>query len=154
MIKLLYGFDKEVAEFVSHTIDGPDRGFLNSKAIGVVRDDNLVAGVVYHNWSPEAGVIEMSAAATDPKWLLGPTLHEIFAYPFEQIGCQMIVLRVSENNKRMCRIAERFGFHGHLIPRLRGRNENEFIFTLTVEDWRNTGQERKRNGQAIRSSAA
>lgn len=48
----------------------------------------------------------------------------------------MVVLRVSERNAGMISIAERFGFTRHRIPRLRGRDEAEIIFTLTDNDWR------------------
>jgi len=43
---------------------------------------------------------------------------------------------VSERNTGMVEIAQRFGFQGTLIPRLRGRTESEWIFTLTDDDWR------------------
>jgi RimJ/RimL family protein N-acetyltransferase len=148
LTRLVFDQHREVAEFVAQHADIP-LGFANYKAIGVVRDDALIAGVVYSNWAPQHGVIEMSAAASSPKWLLGDTLHEIFAYPFEQIGCQMVVLRVSEKNKRMIRIAKRFGFNSYLIPRLRGRDEGEYIFTLTDEQWRKTLQETYHHGQRL-----
>ncbi len=132
---LLYGHDVLVADFVARNIPGCGRGFTNCKAIGVLGEQGLIAGVVYHNWAPEAGVIEMSCAATDARWLNKRILHTIFAYPFEEVRCQMVVTRVSENNKRMVRIFRAMGFDEHLIPRLRGRGENEFIFTLTDDAW-------------------
>ncbi|MNL77791.1 hypothetical protein D3C87_2040460 [compost metagenome] len=63
-------------------------------------------------------------------------LKGMFGYPFDQIGCQMVVLRVSEHNAVMIEIAERFGFKAYRIPRLRGRDEAEILFTLTDDDWR------------------
>lgn len=60
----------------------------------------------------------------------------MFGYPFDEIGCQMVVIRVSERNAVMIAIAERFGFSPHRIPHLRGRGEAEIIFTLTDNDWR------------------
>jgi len=134
-MNLLYGHDVLVSDFVAQNIPGCERGFTNCKAIGVLGQAGLIAGVIYHNWAPEAGVIEMSCAATDPRWLTKTILHTIFAYPFEGVGCQMVVTRVSENNGRMVRIFRALGFGEHLIPRLRGRNESEFIFTLTIEAW-------------------
>jgi RimJ/RimL family protein N-acetyltransferase len=47
----------------------------------------------------------------------------------------MIVLRVSEKNKRMCRLADGVGFVPHRIPRLLGRDEDCIVYTLTTEDW-------------------
>jgi RimJ/RimL family protein N-acetyltransferase len=45
-------------------------------------------------------------------------------------------LRVSERNKTMIGIARKFGFSETYIPRLRGRDEGEFIFSLTDDAWR------------------
>lgn len=128
-----------IARFVASHIPGGDRGFEGNVCLGVIKtgkNPRLIAGVVYHNFNPEAGVIELSAAATSKLWLTRPVLRAMFAYPFEQIGCQMAVLRVSERNPAMVSIAQRYGFKSHLIPRLRGRDEDEHILTLTDDDWR------------------
>ncbi|MEQ9634601.1 MAG: GNAT family protein [Devosia marina] len=133
---LLYGHSATVAQWVSEHIPGCERGFAGQGAIGVVEDGRLIGGTVFHNWSPESGVVEMSSAATSPRWLSRPMLKAIFGYVFDQLGCQLVVMRVSERNTRMIRIAEKFGFTGYLIPRLRGRDEAEWVFTLTEEKWR------------------
>ncbi|MCA1405418.1 GNAT family N-acetyltransferase [Ensifer sp. IC3342] len=125
-----------IAGFVAAHIDGGERGFADFTTLGVTEEGRLVAGVVYHNYSPEAGVIELSAAATSKRWLTRPVLKAMFGYPFDEIGCQMAVLRVSEESRGMVDIARRFGFTSHRIPRLRGREEAEIIFTLTDNDWR------------------
>lgn len=132
----IFGHDETVSRFVAGHIEGCERGFGKCKAIGVVHDGQLVAGIVYHNWNPESAVIELSAAGTDRRWLSRPVIKAMFGYPFDQIGCQMVVLRVSERNGVMCGIARRFGFREYRVPRLRGRDEAEIIFTLTEEDWR------------------
>nr|WP_244498449.1 GNAT family protein [Aureimonas ureilytica] len=111
--------------------------FANARGIGVLDDDGrLVAGVLYHGWEPEAGVIEMSSASLSRRWLTRPVLDAIFRYPFEGIGCQLVALRVSERNTHLHRILRAFGFAEFFIPRLRGRDEGEIIFTLTDDAWR------------------
>ena len=128
--------NRTIADFVADHIAGCERGFADFTTMGVRENDALVAGVVFHNYAPEAGVIELSAASTSKRWLTRPVLRAMFGYPFDEIGCQMVVLRVSERNAGMIAIAERFGFSPHRIPRLRGRAEAEIIFTLTDNDWR------------------
>ncbi|HEV7306421.1 GNAT family protein [Ensifer sp.] len=142
-MRLLWGGDGDpvtnrvIADFVAAHITGCARGFTAFTTMGIVGDDGrLVAGVVYHNYAPEAGVIELSAASTSKRWLTRQVLKGMFGYPFGEIGCQLIVLRVSERNAGMIAIAERFGFASHRIPRLRGRDEAEIIFTLSDSDWR------------------
>ncbi len=128
--------NQAIAEFVATHIAGCARGFADFTTMGVEEKGALVAGVVFHNYAPEAGVIELSAASTSKRWLTRPVLNGMFGYPFREIGCQMVVLRVSERNAGMIAIAERFGFMPHRIPRLRGRDEAEIIFTLTDNGWR------------------
>lgn len=125
-----------IAAFVSSHVPGCERGWENFTTLGLIDGDRLVAGVVFHNYAPEAGVIELSSAATSRRWLTRPMLKSMFGYPFDQLGCQMVVLRVSERNVVMIEIAERFGFTSYRIPRLRGRDEAEILFTLTDDEWR------------------
>lgn len=103
--------------------------------LGVVDDGDLIAVVVFHNLSKRHGIIELSAASTSPRWLTRPVLKAMFGYPFDQLGVQLVVLRVSERNERMIDIALRFGFADYRIPRLRGRDEAEIILTLAAESW-------------------
>jgi len=143
---LLYGHNEAVAAWVAAHIPGCERGFDKPVSIGVVEDERLIGGTVFHNYQPEAGVIEMSSAGTSPRWLSRTMLKAIFGYVFDQIGCQLVVMRVSERNGRMVKIAEKFGFDGHLILRLRGRDEAEWIFTLTDDQWRQHPVARSFNG--------
>lgn len=143
---LLYGHNEAVAAWVAAHIPGCERGFDKPVSIGVVDGERLIGGTVFHNYQPEAGVIEMSSAGTSPRWLSRTMLKAIFGYVFDQIGCQLVVMRVSERNGRMVKIAEKFGFDGHLIPRLRGRDEAEWIFTLTDDQWRQHPVARSFNG--------
>lgn len=142
-----------VAQFVAAIppFDGA-RGWSEFAAIGYAIDGQLIGGSIFHNWEPSAGVIEISTASTDPRWLTRKSILALFGFPFNQLGCQMVALRVSERNSRMRSIAKRFGFSEYLIPRLRGRDEAECVYTLTVEQWRAKGFEK--HGQAIVASAA
>lgn len=149
MIEMVEDVNGVVSAFVGKLIPGGHRGFDKESAVGFAEDGILIGGTVYHNYNPEAGVVEMTTASTSPRWLTPRTLHAIFAIPFNQWGCQLVVLRVSETNERMIRIAKRFGFEGHLIPRLRGRGEGEWIFTLTDDAWRDTKFERSGHGQSL-----
>lgn len=107
-----------------------------ARVMAVYDDAHLLAVVVYHNWDPKAGVIEISGAAESPRWLTRFVLKSLYAYPFDLLGCQMVVQRNAASNARVNGILARLGFRNHRIPRLRGRDEDEIIWTLTVEDWR------------------
>lgn len=105
-------------------------------AMGVFDDATLIAVIAYNNYNPEAGVIEFHGASITPRWLTRSVLHEMFDYPFNQIGCQMVITRNSENNKRLHRVLKEIGCKRVIVPRLRGRDEAECIWWLTVEAWR------------------
>jgi len=125
---------RPIAQWVARKIDGCGRGFDPCVAMSVHRGDRIVGGVLFHNFSPESRVMEMSAAGQN--WLNRPILFAMHEYIFDTAGCQLAVQRVSERNKRMLRIAEAYGYRKHLIPRLRGQNEAEAVMTLTDDDWR------------------
>ena len=124
---------------------GLPRGFGKPYVtMGVFDGDRLVSVIVYNNWNPEAGVIEMHGAGITPRWLTRPVLAEMFAYAFDGAGCQTAVMRVSERNTRLLRMLTSYGFDHVLVPRLRGRDEGERIFYLTDDAWRSNRFHRKK----------
>lgn len=136
-MNLLYRHDETVARFVADHIPGCERGFEHFTAIGVIDDaGHLVGGIVYHDWSPEHGVIEMSSAATTPRWFTRKILQAMFELPFDRLGCQMVVTRMAESNTGLHSQFERLGFRRHSIPRLYGRDEAGIIYTMTDDDWK------------------
>lgn len=115
---------------------GLDRGFAPPfTTMGVFNGPELIGVTVFHNFQPKEGVIEISGASASARWLPRKVLFEKFSYVFEQLRCQLCVMRVSERNDRMIAVARKYGFTGHLIPRLRGHDEAEWIFTLADNDW-------------------
>ena len=138
VLDYVYGHDQLVADFVAVLIPSVrERGFPKaSKAIGIVDDGKLIAGLVYHNFDIAAGVIEMSGAALPGKyWLTSETLRRIYDYPFLDAGCQMVIMRVAEENTRLLRVLAAIGYTFILIPRLLGPTQNCVFCTLTFEAW-------------------
>lgn len=136
MIEMTWAEPERVCRFVaSQPGFDVDLEFGECKALGVLIDGALVAGVVFQNWNPKAGTMEISAGATDPRWMARKSLQEIFGYVFDTAACQLCVLQVSERNERMRWIARRLGFTELLIPRMRGRDEALVVYTLTDEQW-------------------
>ena len=127
--------NRAVGDFVSRICFGAPGGFADFCTMGVFDRGHLVAGTVYHNWHPECGAIELSSASSTRRWLARPVVKAMFALPFDRLGCRIVALRVSEHNATMRGIARRFGFHETIIPRLRGDDEAECIYTLHRDDW-------------------
>ncbi len=66
--------------------------------MGVFDGDKLIGATVYHNWHPQNGVIELTSASLDKRWLTRSVVNAMFELPFTRLGCQMCVLRVAETN--------------------------------------------------------
>lgn len=134
--RVVFGCDQQVGEWVAQQLGQSGFAGCFMSAIGSFNETGIIGGTAFHNFYPKEGIIEMSSASVDRKWLSRRMIRAIFAYIFDLLECQMVVMRVSENNAVMVNIANRFGFNGYLIPRLRGKNEAEWLFTLTDDQWR------------------
>lgn len=132
-------WDGRVAWWVSRQIWGDDRGFGECVALGVAnRKMEIIAGLVFHNWEPEAGIIEVSGAATDPRWMTRRVMNVALGYAFDDAGCQMVVARQSLENKAPRRAWKALGAQEIIIPRMRGRDEDGLLITLTDDAWRSS----------------
>jgi len=137
MLDYVYGHDEIIAGFVASMIPAcRNRGFGKCKTIGVIEGHNLIAGLVYHNWNPEAGVIEMSAAALPGKqWMTRETIKRMYQYPFLQVGCQMMLQMSAADDERLLRQLNALNYTLKLIPRLLGRDKDGVVCTLSREAW-------------------
>ena len=107
--------------------------FGHCRTAGIFDGSRMVAGVVFHNWSPEYGVIEVSAAADDPRWARRDVLKQLLGYVFSI--AQLCVARTDEDNHRVRRLWVAFGASETIIPRLRGREAAEVVLTLPDDAW-------------------
>jgi hypothetical protein len=143
-LKYVYGQDRLIADFVARSklASGFTKraGFedKNLKAIGIANDKNeLIAGIVYFNWNPDAGTIEMSIEALPKqRWLTPTTLAVMFRYPFLVCGCQMLITKTSARSVHVQRMLAAMNFKLILVPRSGGRNEDGVLCLLTDDDWR------------------
>jgi RimJ/RimL family protein N-acetyltransferase len=137
-LKYLYGQDELVADFVAKMIPHVRAfGFGKSKAIGVCEDNELIAGIVFHGLSKEAGLMELSAAALPGKqWCTRETLRQMYNYCFIQCGCQQVVNKVLASDERHLRELAALGYRLIAVPRLFGRDKDGVIALLTDDDWR------------------
>ena len=114
-----------------------DLGGFGEARGAVIRDrrGKSAACLVFHNWNPKAGLMEVSAVAKSPRWATRAVLRDAFGYIYDTSGCQLAVARTDTDNHRVRRLWRAFGADEYVIPRLRGRNASEAILTLTQEAW-------------------
>ena len=98
-------------------------------------DGKLIGGLIYHNWDPEAGVIEISGAAVSPRWLTRETIRHMYSFPFHQLGVQMVVQRTPADDLRLLRQLAAYSYMFIKVPRMFGRERDGVLCLLTREDW-------------------
>jgi len=139
MLGYVYDHPEIVVPFVTNLIpDCHGRGISKAAAaIGVLdAHGRLIAGLVYHTYNPEAGVIEICGAALPGQyWMTRETLRQMYGYPFLQLRCQMVVNVVAAEDERQLYMMSRFGYSFSRVPRLFGRDRDAVVGTLTIEDW-------------------
>lgn len=111
------------------------RNFGECRGIAVMEGDKLAAGLIYHNYDPDAHVIEISGAAWVKGWLTRDVLKVMYGYPFIDCDCQAIIQRVSDDDHAQHRMLKAHGAERYRIPRLRGVDAAENIFVTTREAW-------------------
>ena len=78
-------------------------------AIGLERDGELIAGVLYEDYNG-ANVLMHVAAEPGRRWLNREYLHKCFAYPFGQLECKRVTGVVPSNNLEALRFDLHLGF--------------------------------------------
>jgi RimJ/RimL family protein N-acetyltransferase len=124
----------------------PVEAFISAKIWGKPRDmpgDTIIVSVdgkgdaqgaaIFQNYDAKHDTIEISAAGIASRWLSRAVLFEMFAYPFNQLGCQAVVLQCDPADAIMARIAGAYGFKRYDIPHLRT------LYVLSADDWRANG---------------
>lgn len=153
-MRFVYGRDDEVREFVAKQSGLARPPWQASKTIGLISGSNqLIAGLVYHHWNPEAGTIVLSGAATSARWLNRTVLQRVFDYPFSECGCQMLIAQPRADDLRLLRQLAVVGFSFIKVPRLYGRDHDGVIAMLTDDDWMVSPFNRKRRGIELEEAA-
>jgi hypothetical protein len=133
---VLVGADELVGEMVKSRIP-----FMRGKewgphtALGVVRNGQLVGGVVYHCY--RGFDIQMSCAFDRVGWALPGTVRALFDYPFNQLGCRRVTSVVGRKNKKARKLLTDLGFmlegtHKHDLDGI----EDAFSYGLLKEQCR------------------
>lgn len=132
-MRVEWGSEDLISAWVAGEL-GLTRDFGPCRTAAVIAaDGSLAAGVVFHRWDPEAGVIEVSAAARNSRWASRGVLAELFGYAFAHN--QACVAQTDTGNHRVRRLWKAFGATEYIIPRLRGRMASAAILLLTDDAW-------------------
>ncbi len=115
----------EVGEWVCSQTGG---GYheARSNALGLRKDGEVVAGVVYENWNGRSVFCHIAIEGR-----MTPTyLAAIFDYPFNVCGVDKIVVPVSSGNSKALRLVGKMGFTEE--ARIHNADTNGDIVFLTM----------------------
>jgi hypothetical protein len=138
MLRYVYDQSETVAHAVAKMIPHlHGRPFGKCKAIGIIDEQGrMIAGLVYHNWLPEAGVIDLSVAALPGTgWFSRETVWRMYAYPFLDADVQMVSHLVPADATHSLRQLATLGCMLIEIPRILGRERDGVLGLLTREAW-------------------
>ena len=127
--------NQAISQWVAYELFGGAENFGPCCTMGVFDKRDMVAAVVYHNYHPSTGVIELSAASKTRRWLARNILQEMFNRPFKAMHCQALVFRTDPDHNPLHKMLTAVGATRYILPRLRGRNKDEAVFVLTDDDW-------------------
>lgn len=100
-------FGGRVVEWVAkQTADFGNYGA--AAGIGVERDGQIIAGVVYNDWNG-VNANQHCAALPGSNWMSKALLWYAFDYPFNQLHCKRITGLVGEGNAAARRLNEHLG---------------------------------------------
>ncbi len=134
-MRLATGFDAVVAQWVADRIPGVD-GFGPCAALGVVdTQDNLVAGVVFHDYQPQYANIQVSFASERADWLTPRLLRSILSYPFQQLGVARITTLTPKRNRAARQFLRKFGFFHEGTIRKGFGDDDAIVSGLLKTEW-------------------
>ena len=78
----------------------------------ISREENseLLAAVVYENYTGAGGSIEAHIGSFGPRWLNRDFLYIVFDYPFIQLDCKQAFVRVKSKNEKSLKWCRSLGF--------------------------------------------
>ena len=140
--------DPRVLEFVEQGImpAGESISDPDATSIGVSLDGQIIGGVIYHNYSPHHGTIEMSAYSATRRWTSAGLIRFLYDYPFYQLGCRQVMGRHSEHNRPVRRIWCALGAIEVRLPKMRADDEDEIVSILTKQAWQKSRIKGHANG--------
>jgi len=152
---LVFGHDTDIAAWVAARIDWVRNptGFGACRAVGIMAQGQLIAGVVYHNFFVDAegrpANVEMSIAATSPKWCTRGNLRALLHIPFEQYKVRRIsVMTPEDQEERVMRVPRWLGFKREaVLVEIFGPGRPAVLYRLTRRQYENGAKLRLAEGR-------
>jgi RimJ/RimL family protein N-acetyltransferase len=116
-------------------------------AIGLERDGELVAGVVYNYYSVYDIAMHVASDGSR-RWMTKDFLRAVFSYPFVQLGCKRVTGYVLSRNTAARRFDEHIGFVREGVMRQAGGDDDVIVYGMLESEcrWHLDKKELKHDG--------
>ena len=91
-------------------------GWANHTAVGLERHGEIIAGVVYENYTGP-NIFAHIAGIPGRRWMTRNFLYAIFHYPFVRLGVERITAPVEAANEDALKLNRHFGFQNEAVLR-------------------------------------
>jgi len=105
-------------------------------AIGLGKDGEIVAGVMYENWNKRSITAHMAVVGRLTRGYIG----EIFRYAYGHCGVNKVILPVESTNQKSIRFVEHLGFTEECRIKDAAPGADIIIFTLEKAQCRFLGE--------------
>lgn len=109
-------------------------GYGLSAGIGMEKDGELIAGVVYNEWNHVN--INMHVAAIGHNWMTREYLWMCFDYPFNQLRVKRITAFIEDENEQAIKFDTHLGFKYETRMKDAYVNGDILIYVMRREDCR------------------
>lgn len=128
-MKLTADFERIAAWVAARTKDGFPMGVAG--AIGIERDGELRAGVVFDHYTPSCVT---ATIAIDGKYLPRKMLVAMFNYAYGHLDVDKIIVYINESNTSSMRLAKHLGFWVEAEIKNVYQEFSMFILSLRKQD--------------------
>jgi hypothetical protein len=112
----------------------------NSQSIGLKRNDEFVAGVIYENWNRRTITCHIAIAGRmTPRYLA-----IIFDYPFNVCDVKKIIVPVDSTNSKSINLVEKMGFTEEARIKDGMADGDMILYTLAKNDCKYLGERYER----------
>jgi len=149
-VRLVFGHDEAIAEWVSRRIPHMAGGeFKDFAAIGVADGNRPIAGIVYNEFYPAYGTMQVSMAADTPRWAQRGIIRAALHYPFEQRGVKKLWSAMPVGNKRAIKFNLGIGFIQEAVLGHHFGDQHAVITRMYLKDYQKLYQKEHENGQVL-----
>ena len=136
--RLLYGASEQVCLWVAERIKDVLYEFDKAQSIGVLDDmGRLMCGVVYHDYRPECGTMQLSIASSNPMWARKETITQLLTYPFIDLKIYKCWISVPSDNSKSLALTKHIGFKQEAILRHQyGKDRHAHFMKMSLKDFK------------------